>query len=234
MPDPVKGEVAWLYCVLRPGFEPSDELRAEVRARGHRRCSARRSRPARIGFVTGLPKTRSAKIVRRAVRAAALGDDLGDTSSIEDPAVLAQVRAPRRGHARLAGRRRWEGHVTGRLLEGKRALVAGVANKRSIAWAIAQALHGAGAELAFTYQGERLEGGGAKARGRGRRRTSSSSATSPTTPASTAPSRRSRTREASTSWCTRSPTPPRRRSPSATSTPRARPSGSRTTSPPTR
>jgi enoyl-[acyl-carrier protein] reductase I len=48
--------------------------------------------------------------------------------------------------------------VTAGMLEGKRALVAGVANKRSIAWAIAQALHGAGAELAFTYQGERLEG----------------------------------------------------------------------------
>jgi enoyl-[acyl-carrier protein] reductase I len=44
------------------------------------------------------------------------------------------------------------------MLDGKRALVAGVANKRSIAWAIAQALHGAGAQLAFTYQGERLEG----------------------------------------------------------------------------
>ena len=43
------------------------------------------------------------------------------------------------------------------ILEGKLALVAGVANKRSIAWAIAQALHGAGARLAFTYQGERLE-----------------------------------------------------------------------------
>jgi enoyl-[acyl-carrier protein] reductase I len=43
------------------------------------------------------------------------------------------------------------------MLEGKLALVAGVANKRSIAWAIAQALHGAGARLAFTYQGERLE-----------------------------------------------------------------------------
>jgi enoyl-[acyl-carrier protein] reductase I len=42
------------------------------------------------------------------------------------------------------------------MLHGKVALVAGVANKRSIAWAIAQALHGAGATLAFTYQGERL------------------------------------------------------------------------------
>jgi enoyl-[acyl-carrier protein] reductase I len=47
-------------------------------------------------------------------------------------------------------------HVTEGILEGKTALVAGVANKRSIAWAIAQALHGAGAKLAFTYQGERL------------------------------------------------------------------------------
>lgn len=47
--------------------------------------------------------------------------------------------------------------MTAGMLDGKRALVAGVANKRSIAWAIAQALHGAGAELAFTYQGERLE-----------------------------------------------------------------------------
>jgi enoyl-[acyl-carrier protein] reductase I len=43
------------------------------------------------------------------------------------------------------------------LLEGKLGLVFGVANKRSIAWAIAQAWHGAGATLAFTYQGERLK-----------------------------------------------------------------------------
>ncbi len=44
------------------------------------------------------------------------------------------------------------------LLQGKTALIAGVANKRSIAWAIAQKLHDEGATLAFTYQGERLEG----------------------------------------------------------------------------
>jgi enoyl-[acyl-carrier protein] reductase I len=42
---------------------------------------------------------------------------------------------------------------------GKQALVLGVANKRSIAWAIAQRLHEEGAELAFTYQGERIEKG---------------------------------------------------------------------------
>ena len=43
------------------------------------------------------------------------------------------------------------------LLDGKRGIVFGVANKRSIAWAIAQALSGAGMRLAFTYQGERLK-----------------------------------------------------------------------------
>src|SRR6058998_3196366 len=43
------------------------------------------------------------------------------------------------------------------ILEGKLGIVFGVANKRSIAWAIAQAWHKAGAKLAFTYQGERLK-----------------------------------------------------------------------------
>src|SRR4029078_5463335 len=46
--------------------------------------------------------------------------------------------------------------VTG-ILENKFGIVFGVANKRSIAWAIAQAWHKAGAKLAFTYQGERLK-----------------------------------------------------------------------------
>jgi enoyl-[acyl-carrier protein] reductase I len=43
------------------------------------------------------------------------------------------------------------------LLEGKKALIVGVANKRSIAWSIAEALHREGARLAFNYQGERLK-----------------------------------------------------------------------------
>ncbi len=44
-----------------------------------------------------------------------------------------------------------------KLLEGKKGLILGVANKRSIAWSIAKSASDAGAELAFTYQGERLE-----------------------------------------------------------------------------
>jgi enoyl-[acyl-carrier protein] reductase I len=47
-------------------------------------------------------------------------------------------------------------HASG-ILAGKRGLVLGIANNRSIAWGIAKAAHEAGAELAFTYQGESLE-----------------------------------------------------------------------------
>ena len=43
--------------------------------------------------MSGLPKTRSAKIVRRAVRATALGDDPGDVSSVENPEVLEEIAA---------------------------------------------------------------------------------------------------------------------------------------------
>jgi acetyl-CoA synthetase len=89
VPDPVKGEVAWLFCVPRPGVEPGEELRAAVRAEVVRELG-KAFAPAEIRFVSALPKTRTAKIVRRAVRAAALGEDPGDLSSLEDAGVLTQ------------------------------------------------------------------------------------------------------------------------------------------------
>jgi acetyl-CoA synthetase len=48
-------------------------------------------RPERVLFVGSLPKTRSAKIVRRAVRAQALGSDPGDLSSLENPDALEEI-----------------------------------------------------------------------------------------------------------------------------------------------
>ena len=48
-------------------------------------------KPDRILFVDALPKTRSAKIVRRAVRATALGQDPGDLSSLENPEALDDI-----------------------------------------------------------------------------------------------------------------------------------------------
>ena len=47
--------------------------------------------PERVLFVSALPKTRSAKIVRRAVKAKALGDDPGDLSSVENPETLEEI-----------------------------------------------------------------------------------------------------------------------------------------------
>ena len=48
-------------------------------------------RPDRVVFVSALPKTRSAKIVRRAVRARALGQDPGDLSTLENPEALEAI-----------------------------------------------------------------------------------------------------------------------------------------------
>ncbi len=89
VPDPVKGEVAWIFCVPLTGVEPGPELRDAVRAAVVHELG-KAFAPAEVRFVTALPKTRTAKIVRRAVRAAALGEELGDLSSIEDTAVLEQ------------------------------------------------------------------------------------------------------------------------------------------------
>ena len=92
IPHEVKGEVIWVFCVLMPGAVGSDELAGELRglvADDLGKAFA----PERIVFVSGLPKTRSAKIVRRAVRATALGRDPGDMSSVENPEVLEEIAA---------------------------------------------------------------------------------------------------------------------------------------------
>jgi acetyl-CoA synthetase len=90
VPHEVKGEVAWVFCVLKPGQNPDDGLASEVAD-----CAARELgkafKPERVVFVSALPKTRSAKIVRRAVRAALLGQDPGDLSSVENPEALDEV-----------------------------------------------------------------------------------------------------------------------------------------------
>jgi acetyl-CoA synthetase len=91
IPHGVKGEVVWCLCVLRAGVEPSEELRRRLRAR----CADELGKafaPAEVRFTTALPKTRSAKIVRRAVRATLLGEDPGDVSTLEDPSALTAIR----------------------------------------------------------------------------------------------------------------------------------------------
>jgi acetyl-CoA synthetase len=90
VPHDVKGEVAWVFCVLGPGSEPSSELETEI-ADTVAAQLGKAFKPDRVVLVPALPKTRSAKIVRRAVRAAALGDDPGDLSSVENPEALGEI-----------------------------------------------------------------------------------------------------------------------------------------------
>jgi acetyl-CoA synthetase len=90
VPHEVKGEVAWVFCVLTPGHEASDELASEIRDAAAANLG-KAFRPDRVVFVRALPKTRSAKIVRRAVRATALGEDPGDLSSLENPESLEEI-----------------------------------------------------------------------------------------------------------------------------------------------
>ncbi len=92
VPHDVKGEVAWIFCVLRPTDTASPALGREV-ADTVADELGKAFRPDRILFVEALPKTRSAKIVRRAVRAKALGADPGDLSSLENPEALDQIEA---------------------------------------------------------------------------------------------------------------------------------------------
>jgi acetyl-CoA synthetase len=90
IPDEVKGEAIWCFVVARPGRETdqglSDELAGAVAEH-----LGKAFRPSRVVFVDELPKTRSAKIVRRALRAIALGKDPGDLSSLENPAALESI-----------------------------------------------------------------------------------------------------------------------------------------------
>jgi acetyl-CoA synthetase len=91
VPHEIKGEAVWCFVVTKPGVEASDDLAAELAAEvsGH---LGKAFKPSRIVFVDELPKTRSAKIVRRALRATALGEDPGDLSSLENPAAVEAIR----------------------------------------------------------------------------------------------------------------------------------------------
>jgi acetyl-CoA synthetase len=91
VPDEVKGEKVWCYAVLKPGVDPSDALRDELRT-VVTNALGKAFRPDQIRFVSALPKTRSAKILRRAVRAAALDEDPGDLSSLENPQALEEIK----------------------------------------------------------------------------------------------------------------------------------------------
>jgi len=98
IPDATKGEAVWAFWVRRPGATDAggDEDDRIVSARLTALVAAQVGKPfapARVVRVVQLPKTRSAKILRRAIRAAVLGTDPGDLSGAENPEAVEDIRS---------------------------------------------------------------------------------------------------------------------------------------------
>lgn len=83
VPDPVKGEVAKVFVILKKGYEPSDELDKELRQHVRREIGPIVIIKS-IEFVDNLPKTRSGKIMRRVLKAREMGIDPGDLTTLAD------------------------------------------------------------------------------------------------------------------------------------------------------
>jgi acetyl-CoA synthetase len=84
-PDPMVGEVVKAFVMLKAGFAPSEDLRAQILGHARKRLGAAVA-PKEIEFATALPHTRSGKIMRRLLKARELGLPEGDTSTLESGA----------------------------------------------------------------------------------------------------------------------------------------------------
>ncbi len=91
VPHPIKGDVAIIFAVLKPNQDASDAAAETLRRFIGDQLGAA-LRPDRVVFVSDLPKTRNAKIMRRVIRAAWLGLDAGDISALENPTAVDVIR----------------------------------------------------------------------------------------------------------------------------------------------
>ncbi|PEA53260.1 acetate--CoA ligase [Bacillus pseudomycoides] len=83
IPDPVRGEIIKAFIALRAGYEPSEELKEDIRQFVKKGLAAHAA-PRQIEFRDKLPKTRSGKIMRRVLKAWELNLPTGDLSTMED------------------------------------------------------------------------------------------------------------------------------------------------------
>jgi len=100
-PHDLKGQGIYCYVTLNAGETPSDELKRELVAHVRKEIGPIAS-PDLIQFASGLPKTRSGKIMRRILRKIAEDDfsNLGDTSTLAEPAVVGDLINNRQNHAK--------------------------------------------------------------------------------------------------------------------------------------
>ena len=91
IPDPVKGSAVVVFVVLGKNVEGSDELRVELRNM-IATAMGKPLAPKEILFISDLPKTRNGKVMRRMIRSAYLGLDLGDTSALVNGDVMEEIK----------------------------------------------------------------------------------------------------------------------------------------------
>ena len=91
VPHPLKDQEVVAFCVIKPGNHDSEALRQELLDLVTRELG-KPLRPRDIRFATALPKTRSAKVMHRVIRATYLDQPLGDLTSLEDPHTLDAIR----------------------------------------------------------------------------------------------------------------------------------------------
>jgi acetyl-CoA synthetase len=94
VPDEMKGDAIVAFAVLADGVEPSDALRAELKALVARDLGKPLA-PKEVRFVKDIPKTRNAKVMRRVARSAYLGLDPGDLSALVNPEAVTDVKESR-------------------------------------------------------------------------------------------------------------------------------------------
>lgn len=95
VPHEIKGEAIVVFAILKPGYSAHDTLRMEIAATVAEHLG-KPLQPDKVLFVADLPKTRNAKIMRRVIRGAYLGaENLGDLSSLENPAAVEEVARAR-------------------------------------------------------------------------------------------------------------------------------------------
>lgn len=94
VPHPVKGEGAVCFVVLRPDMAPTDALRDELKERIAQEMG-KPLVPEAIRFVSAVPKTRNAKIMRRVIKAAWLGESPGDLTALENPEAVEEIARAR-------------------------------------------------------------------------------------------------------------------------------------------
>jgi acetyl-CoA synthetase len=91
-PDPLKGEIPFIFTVLKQGHSPNPKLADELKMHLRTTIGPLVSSDATIAFVDSVPKTRSGKIMRRLLKAIVCGAAIGDVTTLEDGVAIEEAK----------------------------------------------------------------------------------------------------------------------------------------------